>query len=198
MFSFIVNILPCLLLGLVIGSLLTVLFVFLATVLTSRSGMTPLKGIIILGLFVFYVIQSSLMMGAQYAGDYVDDITTSLTGLTDMVCDDAQRLGQEDVMALRQNIEENYPQLIPFVEKIDFASLSNGSKDLTTQISLNIKTAINQYFWRRVMWIAGVSVLFLILYVLSSPSGSRGRRSRLSARTRRVPASRRDRISRRR
>ena len=139
-----------------------------------------------------------MMMGAQYAIDYVDDITTSLTRLTNMVCDGAQRVGQEDITALRQNIEENYPQLTPFVEKMDVSSLSNGSTDLASLISLNIKSAINQYFWRRVMWIAGVSVLFLIIYIISSPSGSRGRMTRSYSRERRVSSSRRDRISHRR
>lgn len=158
--SFIFNIMLSLLWGGIISVVLIVLLYVLMSVLFSSYRFTLWNIIVMLILWILLFAQSTMMVGAMYAKGYVDDVqklVTDVIGYTN--ADFGIYSSEEQLEKIKEAVDENLPVASSFVENIDVESITESGLNFADSVSIVMKSYINFYILRRVLWILGFMIV---------------------------------------
>lgn len=148
MFTLIGNILACVLWGVFISVTLVVFLYWFLRLLHPNYSLT-IPGVLI-GLFLQILLfaQSVMLIGAVYAKGYADKMK-----ITEQ---------------FQQEIGREYPMIQSCLNKIDVEDIVD-EKNATISIINEIKSLINYYILRRVLWIVGFMISGVIILILCRP-----------------------------
>lgn len=164
MFTFIGNIIACIAWGTIISvMLLIILHIVMKALYPSYSLSIPGACILFL-LFIFLFAQSAMLTGAMYAKGYVDDIEVLAVSLIHETGHASKQLtSTEQTKEMIRKIEKEYPALSSYLSKIDTGTITGGGTAIAIALARNLKSEINYYILRRVLWLAGMMLTGRIL-----------------------------------
>lgn len=157
MFTFIGNIIACMAWGIIIsGVLITILHLVMKALYPSYSLSIPGACVLFI-LFIFLFAQSTMLSGAMYAKGYVDDIEALAVSFIHKAGDTSkQTASTEQAKEIIRKIEKEYPALSSYLSKIDTDAITGGGTALAIALTRDLKSEINYYILRRVLWLAGM------------------------------------------
>lgn len=166
MFTFIGNIIACIAWGIVISViLLIVLHIIMKALYPSYSLSIPSICVLFI-LFIFLFAQSAMLAGAIYAKGYVDDIETLAVSLIHETGHMSKQLTPtEQTKEMIRKIEKECPALSSYLSKIDTGTITGGGTVIASALARDLKSEINYYILRRVLWLAGMMLAGRILLV---------------------------------
>lgn len=164
MFTFISNIIACIAWGTIISvMLLIILHIVMKALYPSYSLSIPGACILFL-LFIFLFTQSAMLTGAMYAKGYVDDIEVLAVSLIHETGYASKQLtSKEQTKEMIRKIEKEYPALSSYFSKIDTDTITGGGTAIAIALARDLRSEINYYILRRVLWLAGMMLTGRIL-----------------------------------
>ena len=164
------------------GLIITIVVVggvfLLCKALVSYRASSLLSLGILLVLFVLAGAQSTMMVGAMYAKGYVDDISTYANSLVTAGADAVQSgtdavPSVSDFNRIRQQIEDQFPMAKPVLDRIDVGDLDQyvaSGHSVVDFIANELKSTLNYYILRRVLWLMGFVLVALVgILLLNRP-----------------------------
>lgn len=165
MFALIGNIIVCILWGAFLSSVFVALLYAVVRVLWHAIPFSLLTFFIALTTWILIFFQSTVLVGAMHAKEYVDDIAVLATKLMEQMNTPCQAFSPNDVEQFKQKLTEEYPLLSSYINKVETAAFTSGSIDLVKEV----KNQINCYILRRVLWIGGFMIIGGFLLGWSRP-----------------------------
>ena len=165
------NLIGCLLWGTLIALLVVGGIFFLLRLLVPNSLNSVFSWGVLAILFVHTTAQSSLMVGAMYAKGYVNDVSGYANNLLPekSTAQDAV----SDFQRIRQQIEEQFPLSKSVFKRIntdDIQEYTASGHSVVEFIADEMKSTINYYILRRVVWLLGAVLIALVgILVLNKP-----------------------------
>lgn len=154
--SFIFNLISTLLWGGLLSIVIIVLLYLLMRALYSSYRFTLWNILLVLVLWILFFAQSTMMIGAMYAKGYVDDVQELVSGVANQANGAFGQLSSiEQVEQVKQAIQEELPIVSSYIDKIDVKSIADDSTDYAVGIAQFMRTTINYYILRRILWIIG-------------------------------------------
>lgn len=164
MFTFIGNIIACIAWGTIISVMLLIILHIIMKALYPSYSLSIPSTCVLFVLFIFLFAQSTMLAGAIYAKGYVDDIETLTISLIHETGHASKQLtSTEQAKEMIQKIEKEYPALSSYLNKIDTATITGGGTAIAIALSRDLKSEINYYILRRVLWLAGMMIAGRIL-----------------------------------
>ena len=159
MFTIIGNAIICIFWGLLIASILTFILYFMLKALYGNFRMSITGMAMCFILFILLFVQGTLMAGAFHAKGYVDDMGTFVL---EMIRNNQGNMGEltssgEAEKAKRQ-ISEAFPMLSSYISYLNAEELGSRSTSAAIAVTRGIKSLINWYILRRVLWMAGMMI----------------------------------------
>lgn len=157
MFTMIGNIMGCVFGGLFITSILIFVLYILLKALYNPFR-TSITGVIAtFMLFILLFIQGALMTGAFYAKGYADDMCTwTLEAIHSSQKSGGEFMTSNEIEGIKRQAEKIFPQLSSYISDLNVKELNEGSTSTTLALTKSIKSLINRYILRRVLWMAGI------------------------------------------
>lgn len=137
MFTIIGNTIICIFWGIVISGILTILLFKITKALCPSYSLSFLSGLTLFIFSIFLFAQSAMLVGAIYAKGYVNDINAA-----------AGQAGQ-----IKQKISDEYPIVSSYLNQINVTDVS--AENTAIAFIKEIKSIINYYIMRRILWMAG-------------------------------------------
>lgn len=164
MFTFISNIIACIAWGTAISvMLLIVLHIVMKALYPSYSLSLPGTCVLFI-LFIFLFAQSVMLAGALYAKGYADDIETIAVNFIHESRHTSKPLtSTEQAKEMIRKIEKEYPFISSYLKKVNTAHITSGGTAIAIALSRDLKSEINYYILRRVLWLAGMMLVGKIL-----------------------------------
>lgn len=150
MFTLIGNTIACIFWGIIISGVLTTLLFRIMKALCPSASLTFPSGLTLFILSIFLFAQSVMLTGAIYAKGYVKDID-KITGQTG------------DAGQIKQKISTEYPFVSSYLNPINVTDVSAIS------IIKEIKSLINYYIMRRILWMTGLMIAGMVVLRLCTP-----------------------------
>ncbi len=151
MFTIIGNTIICIFWGIVISGILTILLFKITKALCPSYSRSFLSGLILFILSIFLFAQSAMLAGAIYAKGYVNNINAA-----------AGQAGQ-----IKQKISDEYPIISSYLNQLNITDVSAG--DTAIAFIKEIKSIINYYIMRRILWMAGFMMTGMAVLRLCTP-----------------------------
>ncbi len=152
MLSFANHIISSLLLSLLITAVLLITSVCAMKLLFQRHSLHIdigfILGMCVLSLILF--IQSFLFCGASYTKKYVSTVETAIQTSINIEYN-KKNLSSKEIEVVKTMIINKYPLLKRYIKNIDKFEFKDG----LTNIISPIYSLINEYMWRRVLWMVG-------------------------------------------
>lgn len=162
------NIFGCILWGILIAVILTLICMLIAKGVTNKGCNLLLSAL----LFIPLCYQSALGVGSLYARGYVDDIHGYITSLTSLVPENAS--GEE----ISRILADQFPGIPRSI--LEKTSALKGTATTITQIADMVadsyRASLNSYLWQRIAWAFGFMVVGTVLLIMFPSSPARGRR----------------------
>ena len=164
-----------------IGLAIIVVAVLLLIVIAIKGGksISPLSYLIAVILATALSFQFSYMFGAIATKQRINDVSDSLTGLSQLIpWSDECNSALEGIGEAVNEFKNLVPGLSAEVDQLDFGKFDLGkTKD---SLVVQAKSYINKYIWHRVLWSLLFIVIAVIPMILLSGYGDTGgyRRSR--------------------
>ena len=153
------NIVCSLFWGSIVALIITVVVFIICLLINNKTLQSPITLLVLGGIFVYNAFFATLIAGAYYARDYVDNVCQFMEELTDtgksMVTTAA------DFNELRDQIAEEYPAAKPLLMLIDaneVVAQFKAGKLVAEFISEKINDTIDNYVHDCLMWM-GVGTL---------------------------------------
>ena len=153
------NIVGSLFWGSIVALIITVVVFIICLLINNKTLQSPITLLVLGGIFVYNAFFATLIAGAYYARDYVDNVCQFMEELTDtgksMVTTAA------DFNELRDQIAEEYPAAKPLLMLIDaneVVAQFKAGKLVAEFISEKINDTIDNYVHDCLMWM-GVGTL---------------------------------------
>lgn len=172
MFTFIGNIIVCIFWGIVIASILIlILYLILKSLYSAfRMSMTGMATSII--LFILLFAQGTLMAGALYAKGYVDETgTLALEVISNSQESAGEPVTPDEAEKAKREISDAFLLLSPYISNLDTEELGGRSTSVAIAMTRGIKSLIDWYILRRVLW---MTVMVITGGMLMGWSGKRG------------------------
>lgn len=167
MFDILSNIVACMLWGAIISIGIVIGLYVAFRVLIPSWSLSLSSALTLFMLFLFLFVQSFLLTGAIYAKGYADDLAASADRFIDQKNSQLKvTTAAQQSQQLKQTISEQYPVLKPFLRKTDNAGIDQSD---ITGIARKLKSLINGYILRRVLWMAGFITAGTILLLCMKP-----------------------------
>lgn len=159
MFTIIGNTIACIFWGLLIASILIFILYAMLKVLYGnfRMSITGMAMCFILSILLF--VQGTLMAGAFYAKGCVDDMGTFVL---EMIRNNQGNVSEfttsSEAEKAKRQISEAFPLLSSYISHLNAEELGSGSTSMAIAVTRGIKSLINWYILRRVLWMAGMMI----------------------------------------
>ena len=154
--SFIFNLISTLLWGGILSIVIIVLLYLLMRGLYFSYRFTLWNILLMLVLWILFFSPNTMMGGAMYAKGYVDDVQELVSSVANQANGTFTQLSSaEQVEQVKLAIQEEFPIVSSYVEKIDVKSIADGSTGYAVGIAQVMKKTINYYILRRILWIIG-------------------------------------------
>lgn len=164
MFTFIGNIIACIAWGTILSVMLLIILHIVMKALCPSYSLSLPGACILFVLFIFLFAQSVMLTGAMYAKGYVDDMDTLAVSLIHETGHASKQLtSTEQAQEMIRKIEKEYPALSSYLSKIDTGALTGGGTAIAIALARELKSEINYYMLRRVLWLAGMMLAGRIL-----------------------------------
>lgn len=157
MFTMTGNIIACFLGGLLITSILIFVLYILLKALYNPFRASTTGVIATFMLFILLFIQGALMTGAFYAKGYADDMCTwTLEAIHSSQKSGGEFMTSNEIEGIKRQAEKNFPQLSSYISDLNVKELNEGSTSATLALTKSIKSLINRYILRRMLWMTGI------------------------------------------
>lgn len=164
MFTFIGNIMACIAWGTIISVMLLITLHIVMKALYPSYSLSILGACVLFVLFIFLFAQSVMLVGALYAKGYVEDVEKLTVSLIHETGHASKQLtSTEQSKEIIQKIEKEYPALSSYLSKIDTGTITGGGTAVVIALARDLKSEINYYILRRVLWLAGMMLTGRIL-----------------------------------
>ncbi len=182
MFSFIGDIIGCIVWGIAITTLLIGIVIIIPNLLYNRFQLSPGNIVCIILVAFFFLFQSSLLVGGVKTKKYINTAGLFIQSFANE--NNVNSISSNEVQQICHRLTSQYPVLEKYIEKMESDITSSqtivrNSADFTYIICHNLKNQINYYIWRRIGWmIMGMIVCLILLYINNKQTHSRttGRR----------------------
>ena len=167
------NIVACVFWGALIAIVLTAVVCLFCRVLMPGKASNALSLAVLAVFLLFAGFQATLMVGAMYAKGYVGDISDYASALVDeangQIGSSAQNLDE----TIHQ-IEREYPVARVITGRINTDALqeyTDQGLSIADYIADMLRSTLNWYVWRRVLWILGFAVVAMMaIFFFNRPS----------------------------
>ena len=164
MFTFIGNIIACIAWGIILSVMLLVILHIVMKALCPSYSLSLPGACVFFILFIFLFAQSVMLAGALYAKGYVDDMETLAVSLIHETGHASKQLtSTEQAKEMIRKIEKEYPSLSSHLNKINTTDITGGGTAIAIALTRDLKSEINYYMLRRVLWLAGMMLAGRIL-----------------------------------
>ena len=153
------NIVGSLFWGIIVALIITVVVFIICLLINNKTLQSPIALLVLGGIFVYNAFFATLIAGAYYARDYVDNVCSFMEELTET--GKSMITTAADFNELRDQIAEEYPAAKPLLMLIDaneVVAQFKAGKLVAEFISEKINDTIDDYVHDCLMWM-GVGTL---------------------------------------